>query len=79
MYHISLPAMAISPAFDCDKIIADARLVGASRIMLAIDTLSTDKSRMDRYFDIRSGGLCLVLGAADHGGRPFCPADGPAW
>ena len=52
MYHISLPAMAISPAFDCDKIIADARLVGASRIMLAIDTLSNDKSRMDRYFDI---------------------------
>ena len=52
MYHISLPAMAISPAFDCDKIIADARLVGASRIMLAIDTLSTDSAIMERYYAI---------------------------
>lgn len=52
MYHISIPAMAISPAFDCSKVIEDARLAGATRIMLAIDTLSTNKRIMDHYYNI---------------------------
>lgn len=52
MYHISIPAMAISPAFDCAEVIEKAKLAGASRIMLAIDTLSTDKAYMDRIYDI---------------------------
>lgn len=52
MYHISIPAMAISDAFDCKKVIEDAKLAGATRIMLAIDTVSTDSAIMDRYYGI---------------------------
>ena len=52
MYHISIPAMVISPAFDCGKVIEDAKKAGATRIMLAIDTLSTDKAYMGRIYDI---------------------------
>ena len=52
MYHISIPAMAISKAFDCGKVIEDAKKAGATRIMLAIDTLSTDKVYMDRIYGI---------------------------
>ena len=52
MYPVSIPAMAISPAFDCGKVIEDARLAGASRIMLAIDTLSTDQTYMENIYAI---------------------------
>ena len=63
MYHISLPAMAISPAFDCDKVIAEARLAGAGRIMLAIDTLSTDKAYMSRIFSVLQDSILRIQAA----------------
>lgn len=63
MYHISLPAMAISPAFDCDKVIAEAKLAGAGRIMLAIDTLSTDKAYMSRIFSVLQDSILRIQAA----------------
>ena len=63
MYHISLPAMAISPAFNCDKVIAEARLAGAGRVMLAIDTLSTDKAYMSGIFSVLQDSILRIQAA----------------
>lgn len=51
MYTVSIPVMLTAKTFDADRILADLRFAGASRVFLAIPPISTDRTDRERVFE----------------------------